>query len=233
MKRQGVVDSIGKRLRVSSPNPNPPTLAQIGHVYSCVDSCGVNWRPSEWWKCLIVVGTWTGFRRSDLLWLRWDGIDDSGINLTANKTGKNHWIPMVPCVRRHLEMLRGESPEFVFSPTRTFKQLYAGLLKLRIESGVNVTPQLLRQRSVTMWTSANAIAGQLVHGCLERSVLNHYIDRQAILRDTADQIELPAAFLNAAERKKTQRTESALLDAFRRASPSRRKTILDVARKLA
>lgn len=231
MNRQGIIDKVGNRLRVVNPDPDPPTLREIAIFYRAIEEAAT-WRSVEWWKCLIAIGLWTGLRRGDLVWLRWDDVESDRIRTKAHKTSKNHGIPLTPPIMRHLESIRHDG-EYLFQPTRTYKQFNTAFTKISDAAGVKVTCQLLRQRSITMWTSHNAIAGQLIHGCLINSVLNHYIDRRAILESTATQISLPDCFLTKNERTKSAQSEQALLAAYRRANKSTKATILDVARKMA
>ena len=47
----------------------------------------------------------TGQRISDVLAMRWDQIDDSGILLTQSKTGEKLWIPFTPHLENYLSTL--------------------------------------------------------------------------------------------------------------------------------
>ena len=64
-----------------------------------------------------------------------------------------------------------------------------------------LTPKCLRQYAVTAWSMADARAGELIHGVGVPRVLNHYLDRLAILRAVAEDVELPPTLLDGPVRR--------------------------------
>ena len=61
------------------------------------------------------------------------------------------------------------------------------------------TPHQLRQRSLTEWARANAMAGGIVHGS-GLGVLNHYVDPMTVLESAAPSVRLPESFCSDDER---------------------------------
>jgi integrase len=232
-KLAGYQLDAGRKLRRPPPQPRVPSLGVVGRLYLVADqstwpkrswaTCG------DWWRCLLVVATWTGWRRSDLARLTWADVEDDRLTVRAKKTGITHQIPMTPTVRRHLDLLAGHSGP-VFAMTHSHKQLDDQFTRLATAAGVPpVTLQQLRRLAITNWSSVNAEAGRIVHGC-GIGVMRHYLDPLAVLAAAAPLVRLPEVFLSEEERDAEQQHRQELLDCYARAGRTGRRTMLEVAR---
>lgn len=237
----GVTLEPGRRLRKPPPRPRPPSHGAIARLYLAADRATWprrDWcEPGDWWRALLTVALWTGFRRGDLRDLTWDEIDaeEMVIRTDANKTGRRHDLPLMSTVQRHLMAIYQPDRDLVFGfPTSTnFSSFRIQFRKLAATAKVKpVTLKQLRQASITMWSSVNAEAGRIVHGC-HLGVLSHYIDPLQILRATAPMVQLPEVILTDEERESDSRHRQELLDLYARAGTRQRKLILDVARQMA
>lgn len=192
----------GRRLRRPAPHPRVPCLESIGLIYAAAGTatwprrCWVS--PEAWWRCLLVVDLWTGWRRSDLAGLIWWDVEADRLAITACKTGSRHEVPMTETVRRHLDRLGDQGhPERVFDLPRSssYRACHDQLARLCRAADVRcVTFQEVRRLAVSNWTSVNAEAGRIIHGC-GLGVMRHYLDPLAILRQVAPLVRLPAEFL--------------------------------------
>lgn len=230
----------GRRLRIPAPCPTVPSLDTIGRLYEAADTAVWPRRlwcdRGDWWRCLVLVVLWTGLRRGDLVKLKWADIGVDDIRLEAGKTKRVHHIPLVPTVSRHLAAIRPpREADRVFELPRSnsFRAFARQLDALATAASVpRVTLQQIRRTSITLWTSVNAEAGRLIHGC-GLGVMAHYLDPLAVLRATAQRINLPDAMWTDLERLTCRQHRQELLALYSRTDPTDRETLLQVARKLA
>jgi integrase len=226
----------GRKLRRPPPQPRVPSLGTIGRLYLVADQATWpkrSWATcGDWWRCLLVVAVWTGWRRSDLARLAWADVEDDRLVIRAKKTGITHQIPMTPTVRRHLDLLAGHSGP-VFAMTRSHKQLDDQFTRLASAAGVPpVTLQQIRRLAITNWSSVNAEAGRIVHGC-GLGILRHYLDPLAVLQAAAPLVRLPEVFLSDEELDAETRHRQELLDCYARAGRTQRDLILGVAQSVS
>ena len=215
---QGKTLSPGKRLRRPAPEPKPAPLATVNAI----------WEVSpHWFRRWLVLTYWTAARCEDSLRIfRTVTSQTEVIRLRADKTGRNHVWPVLPWLQEWLMLpsahpLNGVSLHFT-------NVLRDGLTLLCEQAGVErITPQQLRQRSITEWSRANATAGAIVHGC-GLGVLSHYLDPLQILESAAPRVRLPECF------GATSATgEESLLANFRRLDQSAQDLIAGTAERLA
>ena len=208
----------GKRLRRPAPEPKPVPLETINAI----------WEVSpHWFRRWIVLTYWTGARCEDSIRVYKAVTSQTEvIRLRADKTGRNHVWPVAQWMRQWFPLpsehpLNGVSLHFT-------NVLRDGLTLLCEQAGVErITPQQLRQRSITEWSRANATAGAIVHGC-GLGVLSHYLDPLQILESAAPRVRLPECF------GATSATgEESLLANFRRLDQSAQDLIAGTAERLA
>lgn len=187
---------LGKR---SSPRW-VPTLDDIGRCYR---QTGTTTWPSEnsadFWRVYLTLALYLGFRRCDLLYrLRWDGLTDDSISLTASKTNRLHILPMHPVVKRHLDLLPRTGPT-VFGVGKSLKQIKRELDRISDAAGVSprLTPQSIRRLSISNWEECAGV-GRMVHGCSSDVAARHYLQLRRPpkqLVDAAQHFRWPASML--------------------------------------
>lgn len=121
------VPSRGRRLKLKLKPPSVPTVEQLGAVYNAADCAvwpvGFHVPPEVFWRCWIATGYFTGLRLGDLMFnLRWEHLQENGIFITAQKTGKDHAIPVHPVLRRHLAQIHTTSGDGRVFPINTCKK---------------------------------------------------------------------------------------------------------------
>ena len=156
--------------------------------------------------------------------------------MRASKTGWVHRIPLTRTVRRHLDLLGpGDRADTIFAFPRStnFRACYDQLTKLCLTARVPVvTLKQLRCLSITLWSSTNAEAGKIIHGC-GLGVMRHYLDPLAVLEAAAPLVRLPDVFLTDEERASETKHRQELLDLYARAGRHQKRLILGVARSVA
>lgn len=213
---------VRRRPRVSLP----VTVAEYGRLYEYVDRlrfpCVARNRDvtdtADYWRAWLVVAYWTGLRISDLLRLEWEDVESDRITRTANKTGVLHEWPLVPVVRRHLDLIRRSRGRVFPTTLANLSRYREALAALCRWAGVSrVTPKHVRQLSITSWSRVNPMAGSVVHGCgLGVRVLGHYVDPWQVVTTAAPGVEIPAAWLLPGEQSAQAAAETQLVDGFRR-----------------
>ena len=208
----------GKRLRLKRPKPSPVPDKAIEAVYTIAP---------QWLRGWIALTTWTGLRLGDGVRAIMDvGGTDPGsvLRIHSTKTWKEHVFPMPEWLREIV--IRSPFPrEYCLENTK--KLVRAQIALLCREAGVSTwTPKQLRQRAVTEWTSANATAGAILHGC-GLGVLHHYLDPLTVLESAASRVKLPDCF------EVTENGEESLLTSYRRLDPSAQGLIGSMAERLA
>lgn len=238
----GVSIPTGVRLSLPVPDPDVPTVQQIGALYRSTG--GARWpvclplaRRAIWWRAWIVVASWTGYRLADLETLSWGHVGDDAILLRASKTKRARRpdcpIPITPPVRRHLEAIRGWfGPTSVFGLRSQRKQLRNELERLAGVAGVPYAcPQQFRQFAVSQWAAVDSLCGQLIHG-QRLGVFSHYLAVGRHLSKFARDVQMPEEYFSDSERSSMRSQEQELLAVFRRAREDRRGLILDLARSI-
>lgn len=208
----------GKRLRRSAPEPRPASFATINAIWPL---------SPHWFRRWLVLTYWTAARCEDSLRIfRTVTSQTETIRLKAEKTSHYHVWPVPRWIDTWLAVpsehpLNGVSLHF----TNVLRDWLTNLCKLAAVE--RITPQQLRQRSITEWSRANATAGAIVHGC-GLGVLSHYLDPLQILESAAPRVRLPECFgaTSAAG-------EESLLANFRRLDQSAQDLISGTAERLA
>lgn len=234
-KAAGLQLTAGPRDRRPRPEPEILTAAQIGRAYKSVGETTWPGRyPSTWWRAAIVIVYWSCLRRQDIATLRWDEIDREGrmLRRTANKTGHRHIVPLPEFVIRHLDLLP-RSSEHVFALPRYFeKSLLNQCRRISRQARVKVTPQEIRRAGLTAWTSANPMAGQIIHGS-GLGVLNHYVNPLSVLQSSSPRVSVPDEFLTVAEQHERRAGLTEVTERFSALDPSGQTTVLDMMRRIA
>lgn len=238
-RRHEIILAPGRRLRRPTPVPHVPSLGTIGRLY--LQANRATWprrswvSPADWWRCLLVVLTWTGFRRGDLARLCWNDVQADRIVLVAGKSSRRHEIPLNATAGRHLQLLNGRGhPERIFDlpQSTSYRACYDQLARLSVSAGCQViTLQQIRCAAITNWSSVNAEAGRIIHGC-GLGVMGHYLDPFAVLQAVAPAVTLPDVFLSDEERQLDAVHRRELLDAWSRGNRTQRNLILGVARAI-
>lgn len=225
-----------QKLRKPTPLPDPPTIDQVGRAYA---NAGYAKWPSkfnrndrhQWWRSLLCISLFTGFRLSDLVSLRWCAVSSGSIRHIARKTNKLHSIPLHPIAEKHL----AETPrsgDTIFGLTACHRQLRRELKS--ISGGIIRGPQQMRQASMLMWWHAGGDrAVEIVHGTGIRGVLAHYLAAEEILKTAIGQLRFPDEMLPESERQKEEEEATELLRRFKMAPSATRRLMLDLSRKLA
>jgi integrase len=228
----------GRRLRRPTPRPWPPTVQELGRLYYHVGVA--RWplrvRRQDWWRCLLVLGSWSGLRLGDLLGLTWSEIGGGWIGCRASKTGAAHRIPLTPVICRHLDQLgqleHRTDGQPVLGHATSRHQLYRDFGRICQAAGTRqIRPKQLRQFAITQWSLVSAEAGRIIHGC-GLGVMRHYLDQGRVLAAAAPHVELPEEFYSAAERAERISGEARLLERFRRARSADRRLLLAMADRL-
>ena len=239
-ERSGMIQRVpwsGKKLRCRQTPKYVPTLHEIGLLYEHADAAkwprGVD-RP-RFWRSVICVCLWTGFRCSDLFWrFRREGVTEHALSVAANKTGKFHIFPRHPVVDRHLAMVENWWTDRVYQVGRSYKQIHRSFVEMSDAAGVRrITCQPLRRASITAWERAKPGAGSIVQGCTLNVAYRHYIDAPQLLKDGAAAFRFPESMLLPEEIESQKLREAALLESFRRLGSDDQKAVQALASKLA
>lgn len=237
-RQLGIFLQPGSRLRRNPPQPFVPSQAAIGAIYAASGSARWPQRSwvscADWWRALLVISFWTGFRRGDLSRLAWQDIHTDRISLVAAKTGYCHQIPVCPVVQRHLALLV-DSPREIFDlpASSSFRAFGDQLERLCQTAAVpSLTLQGIRRAAISNWSATNAEAGRIVHGC-GLGVLGHYLDRYGILAEAAAAVRMPEQFMTCEDRRWRRRNQARLLTAYQQAAPDRQALILATAEALS
>lgn len=233
----------GVRLRCPPPSPDVPTVDRIAAIYQHVDvavwprlgghakrnhlvPAWCTARREDWWRALIVLAGWWGFRLRDLRRLSWEHV--RAAELKAKKTGKTHPLVFRPFIHRHLRAFKGTSgPVFGKLPEKCLRR---ELRSIAAAAGVEyVPPHGFRRFAVQSWTDVSYQAGCIVQGS-GLKVMAHYTDPRRILEKAAPQVDVPRCWLTRKEISDQMRGEAELLEHYRSATPELRKALLTLVR---
>lgn len=191
------VPSAGRLLRRLAPAPQPATMDELRRLWDAAGAArwpkaAQRMTPCAWWRAWMALGFWTGLRLTDLTWrLALEHCGTDAIRFRATKTGCLHVYPMTDHLRRIVRQAGAHSGTLLAcprSPTRLRNHLHSLCDAACIR---RLTPKNLRQASVTEWSKADSLAGEIVHGCGMPSVLRHYIDPLQILTAAAPRVAWP------------------------------------------
>lgn len=197
-----VMPDRGRPRRIASPEPHPPSLDELNRFLRALHVS--RWPrthvpPATFWRAFVCIDLWTGMRREDAFWkFRWEHVHADRIEFRAGKTGKLHCWPMTELLQRHLKTMRHAfkvpTPTPVFNPGKSGHSLQRELERICDAAEIRrLTVKGFRQASVTLWSAADSRAGEIIHGVGMPRVLNHYLDKLAILKAAADGVKMPDA----------------------------------------
>lgn len=181
-----------------------------------------------WLRQWLVLTCWTGLRLQDSIGLQITisqaDLRSGALRWKAGKTGHSHSWPLPTWMASHLQQI--ELP--YNQPTAHYCRLLRDHLTYACQAArVPVfCPQQIRQRSITEWTRADGVAGQIVHGC-GLGVMKHYVDLLSVLESAAPRVRLPACFGASVD------NGEALLISYHRLDPDAQKIVSGVAQRLA
>lgn len=240
-RHAGIELPVGQALTIPKPNPDVPRPDRVAAIYRSVRVA--EWpqqlpkdKRACWWRGFIVLACWTGLRLSDLRRLDWSAVTPTAIVWRASKTRRHGRpslaIPIVPTVRRHLEMLRPLKTESVLGMTTCHRQLRRELRRMASHAGVPaVLSQGFRRFAVHQWTTADSLAGKIVHG-MSIGVMEHYLGVEDFLEKVAPSVQIPVEFLSSKEQLERANAEAQLVRCYRRAKAEDRRLIEDLIRRL-
>jgi len=240
LKSVGVHVDPGRRLKRPDPDPQSPTLADMGKWYvACASpvSPHLDWCSAEsYMRAFYCVAYWTGFRLADLFALTYEDITADGIRRRANKTGKVHTIPMSPVVDRHIRQL-GTTKGPLFPAGRTCPtHLRHWMHSIADAAGVpRFGPQNLRIAAVNAWRDAGGSeSAQIIHGegLGGRGAIRWYLSRSTpakILALSAPKFIWPSEVLLPEERDRREAETQDLVNIVRRLQPARLADVRRVA----
>lgn len=210
----------GQRLKIPRPQPSPASLDQISAVYV---------EAEAWLQKYLALAYFSCARVFDSLQLLLSNIDPKTTVLrwTASKTAHRHVCPVPNWLSRHLKMKVTIPPG---CPKNHLKRVLRRQIRDAAEAaGVeSFTPQQHRQRGLTEWSRANAMAARIVHG-EGLGTLDHYVDPLSVLESAAPALRLPEAFASEEERD-----EAAALPAIlARMDPESRRIVMETAQRFA
>lgn len=235
----GVALSAGRKLPQPRPEPDVPLPETIEALYRSVEAA--RWPTclnlaarANWWRAWMVVASWTGWRLSDLERFRWDHWSGQTLRIVAKKTqrlGRSVAIPVPLWLAEAIQAIRGLFGERVFRMTAR-KQLRRELGRMAAVAGVPyVPPHGFRRFAISIWSAADGLAGQIIHGC-RLGVMNHYLDPGRHLAAHAASVAVPRAFLGNFAQARLVSQERALVDWWRQASDTKQQLLYSVAREI-
>lgn len=211
-------DLIGKApvfemLKETRPRPQMMPDEDFAALYR---NCGAARRPrdlsipaAEWWQALLIFARYTGWRRGEILALKWDDVDlepdENGeywatTQAPDNKGGRTERVPLLPIVVQHLRPIRTFGP-MVFPWKHSERLLYPELERIAEAAGVKFPSNGRREDKFhalrkTFGTKA-ALAG------IDRKALTalmrhkdystterYYLDAEALMAQAVGQIEV-------------------------------------------
>ena len=209
----------GRRDRKPRPRPQPTPIDVVDLILPHCPSWVRQWIGLTWATCL---------RSGDCLSLQ-RSLKPGRLSLIewqASKTGHQHQFP-VP------DWLQVLLLERVFLPggktyCRLQDQLRDRLTRACQSAGVDrVLPKHIRQRALTEWSRADAMAGRIIHGC-GLGVLDHYVDPLTVLESASHRVRLPAQFGG-----NQKNSEGDLINIYRRLDPEAQQIVSSTVRRLA
>lgn len=214
---------IGARLRRSLSIPQPPTITDIDKFVSMLGMTTWPLRRDRisWWKTLVLVACWTGFRLKDISQISPRNITSTAIVRVARKTGKRHVIPSHPSI---VEQVANVDPidDTLLAMTKSRRQLYREFKRVCDLAGIpQFRPKQLRQFSINQWSAANADAGRIIHGC-GLGVMRHYLNPTTVLEMAKDNVAMPGIFTSA------RNDEQRLIELFKMAKPNQKSLVIQM-----
>lgn len=237
----GLQEGLIDRVPVMRPLPIDeqikwrPTLDELGKLYR---ACRVaKWPdraggPVVWWRTFLVLTYVGALRRSDTInRLRWDQVQADGIHGRRQKRKRLTFVPMIPCVRKHLDMLTRESAFILPCPVgpRQFKEAQDAIGKA---AGIDWTPHCIKRTATDEWFQADksGTAGHIISHSRQSVTIRSYLDRVRWLTTVAPQLAIPKAFGDAVKRKPD--SDQQFLGLLKRLSAKDREAVRSIAERL-
>lgn len=236
--QEGIID----RLPVMRPLPVDeqikwrPSLDELSRLYrSCEvarwpDRCG---GPALWWRTFLVLAYVGALRRSDCInRLRWDQVQDDGIHGRRLKRKRLVFVPMLPCVRKHLDALTPEPGSAFVLPCpigpRQFRETQNAIGEA---AGIAWTPHAIKRAGTDAWYQADpsATCAHIVGHARMSVTIRSYLDRVMVLKTHAPNLPVPEAF---GKQKRKPDADQQFLGLLRRLSAADREAVRSIAERL-
>lgn len=213
-----------------------PTLSELSRLYR---SCRVaTWPdraggPVVWWRAFLVLTYVGALRRSDCISrLRWDQVQPDGIHGRRQKRKRLTFIPMLPCVRAHIDSLKQDGAFILPAPNapRKFKEMQDAIGQA---AGIHWTPHAIKRTATDEWFQADksGTAGHIISHSRQSVTIRSYLDRVRWLTTVSADLAIPEAF-GGAVKPRQDTAEAAFLRMFRRLSEKDREAVTSIAERL-
>lgn len=235
----GMHEGIVDRVPVMRPLPIDeqikwrPTLAELSKLYR---ACRVaKWPdraggPVVWWRTFLVLTYVGALRRSDCInKLRWDQVQDDGIHGRRQKRKRLVFVPMLDCVRKHLDELPRESV-FILPCPGGQRQFKAAQDEIGKAAGIQWTPHCVKRTATDEWFQADksGTAGHIISHARQSVTIRSYLDRVRWLTTVAPQLAIPEAFGEG----KVVKPKDDFLRLYARLSAKDREAVRSIAERL-
>jgi len=187
-----------------------PTIVSGQHLSDCYRAAVAmdvpkfeGFRPSAWWRALLVVAFNTGLRRGTLLSMRMEYIDWKRRLLTipgaGMKTRRAIVLPLNDTAMEHLLAIRTDR-ELVFPWPSTSRMFYIALHRLQTAAGIAMADwfglhDIRRTTATTLWEH-NPAAAQLTLGHTTfATTQRHYVQAGGIIARALNTMPQPEAFV--------------------------------------
>lgn len=175
--------------------------------------CDVTTRPIElsdvdrekWWQAYLTTLYLTGWRRDQVLSIRWAHVDfDAGTLLsphTQNKGKRDEPIPLHPVIAQHLRPLVGLDTARVFPWSLSSRSLYPQLDRIQQAAGVQGWAFHDFRRGFATQNAEQLDLFELQSLMQHRSIetTRRYVDMAAKLKRSTDKINVPEVLKGGAE----------------------------------
>jgi integrase len=228
------IPDAGQRLRVIVQPKGTPSLSDLSKAFEHAEFGPIRSdRDGAYWRAFFAVAYFTALRFGDLMQLRWDQIGRDTLNITANKTGKQHSIPIHGVMRRIVNEYRLDNKRL--RPFTLEKcQFYRELRRICSSAGVSVIPpQSIRRLSALQFEIAHGGSGSVILGHALPGATRFYIPTPEILKAAIKKLAIPDAMLSESDRTRINDRESQLLLGFRSLPDAEKDSVLTIVRKMA
>jgi hypothetical protein len=244
----GLQEGLIDRLPVMRPVPVDeqvkwrPSLDELSRLYR---ACRVaKWPdraggPVLWWRAFLVLSYVGALRRSDCInRLRWDQVQADGIHGRRQKRKRLTFIPMLPCVQKHLDGLEREPGSAFILPcpggARQFREAQNAIGQA---AGIEWTPHAIKRAGTDGWFDADpsATAAHIISHARLSVTIRSYLDRVKVLKTHAPNLPIPEAFGKATETPagKPKRDDAGeFLRMYRKLSAADREAVRSIAERL-
>lgn len=234
--QEGIID----RLPVMRPLPIDeqikwrPSPGELSRLYR---ACRVaQWPdraggPVKWWRAFLVLCYVGALRRSDCInRLQWDQVQDDGIHGRRHKRKRLVFVPMLPCVRRHLDSLERE-PTFILPCPGGQRQFKAAQDAIGEAAGIAWTPHAIKRSGTDAWYEADpsATCAHIVGHARQSVTIRSYLDRVKVLTTHAPNLPIPEAFGPKPKRD----VDAEFLRRYRELSASQKKALAALVEGMA